>query len=253
MRTLPACSATVDKHLRGSNHATAHVEPRSGGTRDDRGSVPMNDQTSSAGGSGQGVGARLLRKEDDRLMRGRGQFVADIRLAGHAGRRVRPQPARACAPPRHLGPDRPARRGVHRGRPDGRQADPRGIGAAAASRCRSSRCSPPRRCATSASWSPCASPRPAPKPRTSPQTVALDLDELPAVHDMLQAREAGRRAGARALGRQRLPRDVRRRRHRQGVRRADQGHARDPHRAAMHGADRRPRRGRLLGSPASSS
>ena len=30
----------------------------------------------------QGVGARLTRKEDDRLMRGRGQFVADIRLAG---------------------------------------------------------------------------------------------------------------------------------------------------------------------------
>src|SRR5258708_38994513 len=28
----------------------------------------------------QGVGARLLRKEDDRLMRGRGEFVADIRL-----------------------------------------------------------------------------------------------------------------------------------------------------------------------------
>jgi aerobic carbon-monoxide dehydrogenase large subunit len=33
-------------------------------------------------GVGQGVGARLMRKEDDRLMRGRGQFVADIRLAG---------------------------------------------------------------------------------------------------------------------------------------------------------------------------
>ncbi|MFC3106411.1 xanthine dehydrogenase family protein molybdopterin-binding subunit [Undibacterium arcticum] len=32
--------------------------------------------------SGQGIGARALRKEDDRLMRGRGQFVADIRLAG---------------------------------------------------------------------------------------------------------------------------------------------------------------------------
>src|SRR5258708_38120745 len=28
----------------------------------------------------QGVGARLLRKEDDRLMGGRGEFVADIRL-----------------------------------------------------------------------------------------------------------------------------------------------------------------------------
>ena len=30
--------------------------------------------------SSQGVGARLVRKEDDRLVRGRGQFVADIRL-----------------------------------------------------------------------------------------------------------------------------------------------------------------------------
>ncbi|HET6491883.1 MAG TPA: xanthine dehydrogenase family protein molybdopterin-binding subunit [Burkholderiales bacterium] len=30
----------------------------------------------------QGVGARALRKEDDRLLRGRGQFVADLRLAG---------------------------------------------------------------------------------------------------------------------------------------------------------------------------
>lgn len=32
--------------------------------------------------TGQGVGARLLRKEDDRLMRGRGQFVGDLRFAG---------------------------------------------------------------------------------------------------------------------------------------------------------------------------
>ena len=32
--------------------------------------------------SEQGVGARLVRKEADRLMRGRGQFVADIRLPG---------------------------------------------------------------------------------------------------------------------------------------------------------------------------
>jgi carbon-monoxide dehydrogenase large subunit len=39
---------------------------------------PMSD----APAKGQGVGARVLRKEDDRLMRGRGQFVADIRLAG---------------------------------------------------------------------------------------------------------------------------------------------------------------------------
>src|SRR5690606_2849933 len=32
--------------------------------------------------SKQGVGKRVLRKEDDRYMRGRGKFVADIRLAG---------------------------------------------------------------------------------------------------------------------------------------------------------------------------
>src|ERR1700704_4922697 len=35
-----------------------------------------------AAGTAQGVGARLRRKEDDRFMRGRGQYVADIRLAG---------------------------------------------------------------------------------------------------------------------------------------------------------------------------
>jgi carbon-monoxide dehydrogenase large subunit len=32
--------------------------------------------------TGKGVGSRLIRKEDDRYMRGRGQFIADIRLAG---------------------------------------------------------------------------------------------------------------------------------------------------------------------------
>src|SRR5437899_8762462 len=32
--------------------------------------------------SSQGIGARVGRKEDDRLLRGRGQFVADIRLPG---------------------------------------------------------------------------------------------------------------------------------------------------------------------------
>src|SRR3954452_12850296 len=32
--------------------------------------------------TGKGVGARLRRKEDARFLRGRGQFVADIRRAG---------------------------------------------------------------------------------------------------------------------------------------------------------------------------
>jgi carbon-monoxide dehydrogenase large subunit len=34
------------------------------------------------GATGQGIGARLLRKEDDRYLRGRGQFVGDIRRPG---------------------------------------------------------------------------------------------------------------------------------------------------------------------------
>ena len=32
--------------------------------------------------STSGIGARLIRKEDERYMRGRGQFVGDLRLAG---------------------------------------------------------------------------------------------------------------------------------------------------------------------------
>ena len=36
----------------------------------------------SAKADRQGVGARLSRKEDDRFLRGRGQYVADIRLSG---------------------------------------------------------------------------------------------------------------------------------------------------------------------------
>jgi aerobic carbon-monoxide dehydrogenase large subunit len=40
------------------------------------------DSPSKVGASAQGVGARLPRKEDDRLMRGLGQFVGDIKLRG---------------------------------------------------------------------------------------------------------------------------------------------------------------------------
>jgi len=46
---------------------------------DVEGRIPSPKETRS---SGQGVGARLARKEDDRFMRGRGQYVADIRVNG---------------------------------------------------------------------------------------------------------------------------------------------------------------------------
>src|ERR1700728_669934 len=45
----------------------------------ERGPAPAS---TAAAETGQGVGARLLRKEDDRFLRARGQFVADIRLPG---------------------------------------------------------------------------------------------------------------------------------------------------------------------------
>src|SRR6202047_2602208 len=44
--------------------------------------VESDSASSAMASAGQGVGARLPRKEDDRFMRGRGQYVADIRLAG---------------------------------------------------------------------------------------------------------------------------------------------------------------------------
>ena len=116
----------------------------------------------------QGIGARLLRKEDDRYMRGRGQYRRRHQAARHAGGGVPAQPAGACA---------------HQGDPHSRRrsatacSSPRTWRAwrrsAPTRRCRASsrRCSRSwrrARCATSASWSPCASRRRAPRPRTSP-------------------------------------------------------------------------------------
>src|SRR6201981_2085834 len=44
--------------------------------------VERGSASGTAVAAGQGVGARMARKEDDRFLRGRGQYVADIRLAG---------------------------------------------------------------------------------------------------------------------------------------------------------------------------
>ena len=46
--------------------------------------------------TGQGVGARLRRKEDERFLRGRGQYVADLPSRRHARRRLRAQSGRSC-------------------------------------------------------------------------------------------------------------------------------------------------------------
>ena len=40
------------------------------------------DETHSGAATTHGIGASVLRKEDDRFLRGRGQYVGDVRMAG---------------------------------------------------------------------------------------------------------------------------------------------------------------------------
>ncbi len=79
--------------------------------------------------------------------------------------------------------------------------------------------------------------------------VELDLEELPAIHDMLDGPQCGCAADPRRVGRQRLSRDVRRRQHRGCARRAYQDHPGNLVVAAMYGADGRPLEPRHVGSP----
>ena len=195
---------------------------------------------------GQGVGARVLRKEDDRLMRGRGRFVADLRFCRHQRCRVRAQSSRARAAARHNG---------SRGKrsPVFAHHDLDGV-------------KPIRALSGLRGFKPseqtvlasdkvryvgepvamCVAPSRA-QAEDIAGTIALDLAELPAVHDMLAARDRSSAPRARAMGRQCFSGDVCRRQYRGSARCADQGHARNPHRAPVHGADRRPRRGRAVG------
>ncbi len=210
-----------------------------------------HDQASAIG-AGQGVGARLPRKEDDRLMRGRGQFVADIRLAGLQDVAfVRSPLAHARLRGIHV-PERfrgsvftasdlvgvtPIR--AVSGLPGFKISEQpvlatgkvRQVGELVAM---------------------CVAPTRA-EAEDIAAAVTLDLDELPAVHDMLKARESGHRAGARALGRQCFPRNQFRGRSHPGAGCADQCDARDLHRAAVHGAAGRPRRGGDLRSSTGST
>ena len=50
----------------------------------------------------KGIGARALRREDDRYMRGRGRYVADIRRHGMLDIAVRAQSVSARAHPKNF-------------------------------------------------------------------------------------------------------------------------------------------------------
>src|SRR5262245_63831661 len=137
--------------------------------------------------SSQGVGARLARKEDDRLMRGRGQFVADIRLAGMkdvafarspaapAGIRVPDEIRGATFTAAELAGVKPIRavsglRGFKVSEQPPLATDKiRYVGELVAMCIGATRA----------------------EAEDLAQAVALDLEELPAVHDMLEARKPG--------------------------------------------------------------
>jgi carbon-monoxide dehydrogenase large subunit len=138
----------------------------------------------------QGVGARLLRKEDDRLMRGRGQFVADIRLAGLRDVAFVRSPLahariNAIAVPERFRNDvftiddlvgvKPIR--AVSGLPGFKISEQPAL---ASGKVRH----------VGELVAMCVAPTRA-EAEDIAASVTLDLDELPAVHDMLQARRAG--------------------------------------------------------------
>ncbi|MFZ0126925.1 MAG: molybdopterin cofactor-binding domain-containing protein, partial [Xanthobacteraceae bacterium] len=138
----------------------------------------------------QGVGARVLRKEDDRFMRGRGEFVADLRFAGMldvafvrsplAHGRIRS----ISVPPEH-------------GHTVFKAADLDGVKPIrAVSGLRGFKVSDQPPLATDKVRyvgevvAMCVAPSRA-QAEDIAATVSLDIEELPAVYDMLAAREPG--------------------------------------------------------------
>jgi predicted amidohydrolase len=86
-------------------------------------------------------------------------------------------------------PSRPAGEpGLHRSGSGQRQADPRRLGPERLQARRSSRFSRATRCARSASWWRCASRRRGPEAEDLADLTELNLEELPAVVDMIEAR-----------------------------------------------------------------
>ena len=103
---------------------------------------------------GQGIGARVLRKEDARHLHGRGRFVSDMVMPRAERGRVPAQPGRARAHRLDAAAGRPVPNASFAARDDGRRAGHRApTRRCRATRSRRSRRSPRARCASSASRS----------------------------------------------------------------------------------------------------
>ena len=138
--------------------------------------------------SEHGVGASVLRKEDDRFLRGRGQYVADFRIPGaREVAFVRSTVAHGRIRNVHV-PDEHRNAVFTAERSGRRQADPGGDRAERLQAFLRADPGDSTRCAMSASWSPSASPARARRRRISPPAVVVDYEELQPVVDMLAAR-----------------------------------------------------------------
>ena len=152
--------------------------------------------------AGQGVGARVRRKEDARHPARPRQLRLRHDPAGAERGRLPAQPGRARPHPAHR------EAGGQRGRAcSSARTSPRQPPSSRRPRCRAT--SSPSgirwrtaRCASSARRSPCASRRRAPRPRTSTEQVEVEFDELPVLVDAHAARAENDGPRARAMGRQ---------------------------------------------------
>jgi carbon-monoxide dehydrogenase large subunit len=139
--------------------------------------------------TGQGVGARLLRKEDDRLMRGRGQFVADLRFAGMQDAAFVRSPLahgrlKAVAPPEEY------RKSVFSAADLGTVKPIRAVSALRGFKPSDQYCLAKDKVRfVGEPVAMCVAPTRA-MAEDIAATVALDIEELPAVYDMLAARSS---------------------------------------------------------------
>ena len=196
------------------------------------------------------IGARMARKEDDRFLHGRGQYIGDLRFAGMRDVAfVRSPVAHARIVNIHI-PDHLREFGVHRQGPCRRQADPGGVAAAgvpglrAAGACH-------RQGASGRRTGRGMRRRYPGRGRGHRRAGAVEYDELPAVVDMLAAQEPGApRSTTPSRATSFLARRLRRRRREAAKTAPVKVTARSAHRAPSDVADRVPRLRRAMGQPA---
>ena len=140
-------------------------------------------------GRSQGIGARLLRKEDDRFLRGRGQYVGDIKLPGMQEVAFLRSPLAHAQHQGHPRAGRAPRPCLHRRRSRRRCPDPRRHRAARVQVFRAARAGPGKVRYVGELVAMCVA-RTRAEAEDMAAEIELELEPMPAVTDMLAARKA---------------------------------------------------------------